>query len=152
MRVQLTDGVREKTNSPMCRWSSGTARELSRHNGTVKIPHTFDQDLRSIPELRKAHVAESGEWANRLDPCAEKKRKACLASSAKTAIGLHEHSFQDTAHLPDNALGEFLRQSCAKLADTNSVTSVGAGFVGQDTRREAEPSPSCTPLTVLPCV
>ena len=84
----------------MCRWSSGTARELSRHvlsvwrsttpkngdaNGTVKIPHTFDQDLPSIPELRTAHVAESGEWANRLDPSAQKKRKACLASSAKTA-------------------------------------------------------------------
>ena len=105
--------MREKTHSPMCPWSSGTARELSRHirsvwrsttpkngdaNGAVKIPCTFDQDLRSTPELRKAHVAESGEWAKRLDPSAEKKRKACLASSAKTAIG------QDIAHLPDNAL------------------------------------------------
>ena len=159
--------MREKTHSPMCRWSSGTARELSRHilsvwrstttkngdaNGTVKIPYTFDQDLRSIPELRKAHESESGEWANRLDPSGAKKRKACLASSAKTAIGLHELSFQDIAHLPDNALGEFVRQSCAKLADTNSVTFVGAGFVGQDKRREAEPAPSCTPLTVLPGV
>ena len=79
---------------------------------------SFEQEIRSNRALREAHVGDAGEWAYELDLSAENIRKACLSFPSKTSIGLDQHSFQDIAHLSDNApnsLGDIVRQCFANF-------------------------------------
>ena len=79
----------------------------------------FNKEISSTRALREKHVEEARERADNLDSGAENVRKACLSFPSKTAIGLDQHEFKDTALLPDNtldSLGEIVRQCLVKLA------------------------------------
>ena len=92
----------------------------------------------SIRALRVMHVEGARAWAGNLDLRAENVRKVCLSFPSRTAIGLDQQAFTDTAFLLDNALdslGEIVRQCFVKLALLTESLLQLFGSIGQEKQR-----------------